>query len=343
MMEQATAVRPDATDQRSQDAVFARQVLSDEAAAIERLAIDGTFHDAVDLILKTRGAVVVTGLGKSGLIGHKISATFASTGTPSHVLHPTEAVHGDLGRVRGEDMVLALSYGGSTPEVVSLVTILRQDQVPVIAIVGKADSDLARLATVCLCVGEMPEACPLNLAPTASTTAMLALGDALALTVCRRRDFGVRDFHKVHPGGALGHQLMPVMSALRLKAGQNLPVVHGGIPVQAALKEAESFAVGGRRVGALLIVDDNGRLAGIFTDGDLRRRVIQKGSAALGDPIDTVMARHPAALPHTALVRDAVQLAREHRFDEIPVVDDDGRPVGLLDVQDLIALKVIEA
>lgn len=337
-MEHTETQKAERTDGRAEQTAFAERILQAEANAVAHIPVDQTFHDSVDLILEACGAVVVTGLGKSWLIGQKISATFASTGTPSHVLHPTDAVHGDLGRVRRDDLVLALSYSGNTDEVVTLATILRQDNVPVIAIVGRRDSDLARLATQCLCVGDVTEACPMNLAPTASTTAILALGDALALAVSRRRNFGIEDFQKVHPGGALGRLLMPVTAALRLRAGKNLPTVPIGLTVREALRQAEQ----GRRPGAFLILDPEGKLAGIFTDADLRRHVVTKGATALDEPIDSLMAKRPRTLLATDLVRDAVQIAREFRLDEIPVVDEDDRPVGLIDVQDLIALKVIQ-
>ncbi len=345
---------------RDQQAGFAKQVLEAEAAAVGRIEIDPSFHDAVDLILKTTsdtrgdpgsdqgspgsrggGAVVVSGLGKSGLIGQKISATLASTGTPSHFLHPTEAMHGDLGRVRRDDVVLLLSFGGNTEEVVSLATILRQDGVGVISIVGKPDCDLARLSTVCLSVGDVAEACPHNLAPTASTTAMLALGDALALCVGRRRDFGVDEFRKNHPGGMLGRQLMPVVQAMRVRAGEGLPVVKNNLTVEQAL-QTDTRRGGVRRAGALLVVDREGRLAGIFTDSDLRRLLVKDGHNALNLPIREVMTANPRHLTGDSLIRDAVQLVREYRIDEVPVVDHDLKPLGLIDVQDLLALKVIE-
>jgi arabinose-5-phosphate isomerase len=328
-----------------QQAALARRVLRTEAQAIERIRIAPGFHQAVDLILtttKARGSVVVSGLGKSGLIGRKISATLASLGTPSNFLHPVEAMHGDLGRVRRGDAVLLLSFGGNTDEVLALAAILRQDHVPVIAMTGHPHSALGRLATVTLSIGAIAEACPYNLAPTASTTAMLALGDALALCTSARRSFGVEHFRKTHPGGGLGRQLLPLRDVIRLKAGRNLPLVRRALTVAQALQQAEGYATGGRRVGALLIVDAQGKLAGIFTDGDLRRLVLNRGAQALGMKIDEVMARHPRQLTDTALVRDAVQIAREFRFDEIPVVDRAGKPVGLIDVQDLVALKVIE-
>jgi arabinose-5-phosphate isomerase len=330
--------------ERREQAQFAQQVLRAEAQAIERIAIGPAFHEAVELIHRCAGSVVVSGVGKSGLIGQKISATFASTGTPSHFLHPTEAMHGDLGRVRRGDVVVLLSFGGNTDEVVTLAELLRQDEIALVGIVGKSDCDLARLATVALPIGDVTEACPLNLAPTASTTAMLALGDAMALVVSRKRNFGVEEFRKVHPGGALGRQLMPVVSVIRFKAGGNLPLIKDSASVQEAYAQAEKYAQesGLRRAGALLIVDAEGLLAGIVTDGDLRTALIRKGPGAWAGRISEVMTRRPTTLGEEALVRDAVRIVREHRFDEIPIVDGAGRPVGLIDVQDLAALKVIE-
>jgi len=326
---------------------YARGVLDAEARAVAGVPIEDAFHKAVDLILhattpERHGSVIVTGLGKSHFVGQKISATFASLGTPSHFLHPTEAMHGDLGRIRRNDVVLALSHSGTTEEVVTLATILRQDSVPVVAITGKRESDLARMATLTLYIGDITEACPHNLAPTASTTATLALGDALALAVSRRRDFDVEDFKRYHPGGGLGRQLMPVMEAMRFRVGQNLPLIRTDAPVQDAFDSAEKAAAGSRRAGALLIVDQAGKLVGIFTDGDLRRTFIGHGSGAWREPIGQFMTRSPRCLAQTALVRDAVQLVRELRIDEVPVVDGEGKPLGLIDVQDLVALKVIE-
>ena len=332
--------------QHDEELAFARRVLDAEADAIRRIALDAAFTRAVDLILGSdpQASVIVSGLGKSGLIGRKLSATFASTGTPSQFLHPSEALHGDLGRVRRGDVVLLLSYGGSTEEVVNLAQVLRQDGVAMIAIVGQTGCDLARLATATLCVGDVAEACPLNLAPTASTTAMLALGDALALAVSKRRQFGVEEFRKLHPGGGLGRQLTPVVEAMRFKAGLNLPLVTRALTVEQAYDEAERYAQasGLRRAGALLVVDDAGRLAGIVTDGDLRTALIRQGPDVWRGPIERIMTANPTTLGDDALVRDAVRIVREHRFDEIPIVDPDGKAVGLIDVQDLAALKVIE-
>lgn len=333
------------SDPNGEQAAFARQVLDAEADAIRHVEVTDAFHAAVDVVLAAKdGSLVVSGLGKSGLIGQKLAATFASTGTPAHFMHPVEAMHGDLGKVRKGDAVLLLSYGGNTEEVVSLAELLKQDDVPVIAMVGRDDCDLAKIAAVTLPVGDVTEACQHNLAPTASTTAMLALGDALALAVSRRRNFGVTDFQKFHPGGGLGRQLMPVVHAMRFKAGDNQPLIGLGLSVQQAYAQAEQFSKesGLRRAGALLIVADDGTLAGIVTDGDLRSALINHGPEVWGGPIRDLMTQNPTTLSHTALVRDAVRIVRERRFDEIPVVDDAGKPVGLIDVQDLAALKVIE-
>ncbi|MCC6581255.1 MAG: KpsF/GutQ family sugar-phosphate isomerase [Phycisphaeraceae bacterium] len=327
---------------------LARKVLRAEADAVAGVPVDAAFGEAVDLIYRlthdpARGALVVSGLGKSNFIGQKIVATFASTGTPSHFLHPTEAMHGDLGRIRRDDVVLLLSFSGHTEEVVSLAAILRQDGVPVIAMTGRRDSDLARLATVTLWIGDVTEACPHNLAPTASTTAMLALGDALALCVSRQGDFGVEDFRRFHPGGNLGRQLMPVVQAMRFKAGENLPLIPHAVTLRHAYDMADAAAAPGvRRAGAMLIVDDQGKLAGIFTDGDLRRLVIRHPRDAMDKPMNAIMTAQPRRLRHVALVRDAVAIFRELRIDEIPVVDDHDKPLGLIDVQDLVSLKVIE-
>ena len=336
-----------ASDTQEDIVQFARRVLRSEAEAIERIELGDSFNAAVELIFGRTaphsGSLVVSGLGKSGLIGQKLSATFASTGTPSHVLHPSEAMHGDLGRIRRDDVVLLLSRGGSTEEVVALASILKQDDVPTIAIVADPASDLARSSQVALSIGDVIEACPHNLAPTASTAAMLALGDALALSVSRRRNFGVEDFRKVHPGGALGRHLMPVTQAMRFKAGDNLALIPRDRTLQQAYAEAEQFAErrGIRRPGALLVVHDDATLAGIVTDGDLRTALIRDATCWTG-PTEAIMTRSPTSLPDTALVRDAVRLVREHRFDELPVIDEAGQPVGLIDVQDLVALKVIE-
>jgi len=324
------------------DLALAREVMRAEARAVVAAAdgLDARFTRAVDLIEETArkgGSLVVSGMGKSGLIGAKISATIASVGAPSHVVHPAEAVHGDLGRITTKDCLLALSYSGTTAEVVALASIVRQDGIPIISVTrGRSEAALDRLATVALSVGAVEEACPLSLAPTSSTTATLAVGDALAMAVSRRLAFTADDFAKRHPGGWLGELLKPVTEALRFRVGENLSVAHEGQTVAAALEEAESAA---RRPGAMVVVDAEGKLTGLFTDSDLRRLVLRRADA-MEASIESVMTRSPRTLGAGASVRDAMELVREVRADEIPVIDADGRPVGVLDVQDLLAMRV---
>ncbi|MCE9619032.1 MAG: KpsF/GutQ family sugar-phosphate isomerase [Planctomycetes bacterium] len=329
----------------SDEATFLSDVLRSEAEAITRLALrisqdspeSQHFVKAIDLICECKGHVVVSGMGKSGLIGTKLSATFASLGQPSHFVHPAEAVHGDLGRIRTDDVVMLLSYSGETEELLNFAAILNADGVPRIGISKHAQTSLAKISSVHISLGDIEEACPLNLAPTATTATMLAAGDALALAVARRRNFKADDFHKIHPGGMLGIGLRPVSEALRFQVGKNLTCV----PLESTMKGALQSAGEGRRAGALMVVDSHGRLAGILTDGDVRRLINKFGAAALDKPIADCMTKHPRCLPAQSLVRDAVRMIRELRVDELPVVDTDGRPIGLIDVQDLVALKVV--
>lgn len=345
---QAHSASPPSSDELA----FARAALRAEAHAVANLAeiLDPRFSHAVDLLVRTAdagGTVLITGLGKSGLIGAKISATLASLGIPSHPVHPSEAAHGDLGRFRASDCVLAISFSGETDEVVNLVAILRQDSIPIISITGAPPADpehtgpstLEQLATVALSIGRIEEAGGgAFAAPTCSTTATLALGDALALAAARRRRFTHADFAKRHPGGSLGDLLRPVADAMRFHAGKNIPLIPRSATVAQALHAAAAVA---RRPGAMLVVDPEGRLAGIFTDGDLRRLVL-RDPRELDAPIERVMTREPRTLSASALVRDAVKLFREFRQDEIPVIDDARKPLGILDVQDLIALRLIK-
>jgi arabinose-5-phosphate isomerase len=326
---------------------FARRLLEAEAGAVVRAgaAVGPEFSAAVDLLVRCSqagGSALVTGLGKSGLIGQKIAATLSSVGITSHFVHPAEAAHGDLGRFRLQDVCIALSYSGETEEVVNLCAILRQDGVPVLALTrgsapGSARSTLERLADVTLAAGECDDAA-FSPAPTCSTTVMLALGDALALCAARRGRFSDQDFAKRHPGGSLGGLMRPITDALRFVAGTSLNLVPDDVSVAEACRLSETAV---RRPGAVLLVDRaSGVLTGMFTDADLRR-LIEKDRAALDRPVSAVMTRSPGTLPDTALVRDAVRMVREHRRDEIPVVDAAGRPVGLLDVQDLIAQRLV--
>lgn len=349
----ATQTEPKTGSAHAAERSYLGQILRAEADAILGVvdSLTSRAHDAVDILeraVRGGGTILVTGMGKSGLIGKKISATLASLGAPSHDIHPAEAVHGDLGRIRRADCLLALSYSGETEEVVSLAAMLRQDGVPIVSIVGGKrglESSLARFSSVALSVGDVTEACAETLAPTSSTTATLALGDALALALSRRLAFTASDFRKRHPGGGLGGLLRPVTDVLRFVVGQNLPVVRDDLTVGEALEQAAPASTGlSRRPGAIILINAKGALSGLFTDGDLRRLVMNERKSKvdpLARPIGEVMTRTPRTLPSTALVRDAVHMVQEFRSDEIPVVDDQGRPVGVLDVQDLVALKVV--
>ncbi len=330
----------------------ARRLLRAEAAAVARLAeeIGEPFERAVELIVACAdagGTVLVTGLGKSGLVGEKISATLSSLGIPAHSVHPSEAAHGDLGRFRKSDTVICISFSGETDEVVNLASILKQDALPLISITGrtqaqglKKPSTLERQATVALGLNLEQEAGePDFAAPTASTTATMALGDALAIVAAKVRNFTDADFKRRHPGGTLGDLLRPITEVLRFVPGKNFPRITDDRTVASALEEA---AKGGRRPGAIVLCDaKTGRLSGIFTDGDLRRLIL-RDTADLQKPIRDVMTKDPRHLVESALVRDAVRLVREFRADEIPVVNAKGEPIGLLDVQDLIAMRLVQ-
>lgn len=329
---------------QSADAAFMAEVVEAEARTLASVAAglrrgaDAGWIAALDRLHACEGHVVVSGMGKSGLIGMKVSATLSSLGQPSHFIHPSEALHGDLGRLRGGDVALLLSCSGETAELVDLALHLRADGLPRIGISSRHTSSLARLCDAHIALGEIVEACPMNLAPTASTTALLAVGDALALALARRRDFRADDFHRHHPGGMLGAGLRPITEVLRFRVGTNVQVVRQDLSVRQALQQAGND----RRSGAILLVDAQERLSGIFTDADLRRHFNRGEGAWLDQPIAAVMTAHPISLTVDALVRDAVRLVQERRVDEVPVVDHAGRPVGVVDVQDLIALRVVE-
>lgn len=314
----------------------AAEVIRTEAGAIARLEehLDERFVDAVQRILACEGLVVVTGMGKAGLVGQKISATLASTGTPSLSLHPAEALHGDLGRIRGKDVVLALSNSGETAELNAVLPIARRMGADVIAMTGRPDSTLGRLADQVLDIGRVEEACPLKLAPTASTSAMLALGDALAMVVLAERGFDSEDYALFHPAGSLGRKLMRVRDVMR--TGEQVALVPHGTRVD---KVITTMSRTPGRPGAALIVGDDGTLAGIFTDGDLRRVFDSGDLARLHQPIDEFMGAEPKRVRPDQLVEAAERLLREHRIDQLAVVDDDERPVGLLDVQDLWGVR----
>lgn len=315
----------------------AREVIRAEAEAIAQLAgrLNGAFARAVEMVLSCPGRVVVTGMGKPGFIAQKISATLSSTGTPSLYLHPAEALHGDLGRLVPGDLVLALSNSGETDEIVRLLPSLRRLGAPIIAMTSGSRNSLADGADIVLEIGPVPEACPLGLAPTASTVALLAMGDALAMAVQHRRGFSPEQFASLHPGGALGRQLLRVREVMR--SGKRNPVVRSDASLQqtaAVMTRTEG------RPGAASVVDAAGKLVGIFTDGDLRR-LVQEGAVDFAQPVAAVMGKSPRTVGPEDLAQDAADMLRNTQVDQLPVVDQQGRPVGLLDVQDLLAARLL--
>jgi len=310
----------------------AAEVIRLEADTIARLIdrLDGRFDEAVERILACRGQVVVTGMGKAGLVGAKLSATLASTGTPSIALHPTEAMHGDLGRIRPDDVLIVLTNSGETDELKGLLPHVRRIGAAILVVTGATESSVARLADCVLDLGRVDEACPLGLAPTASTSAMMALGDALAMVVLAERGFSREDYARYHPAGMLGRRLMRVSEIMR--TGAELPLVPLGTPVRQVILTMSRTQ---GRPGAALIVDGEKRLRGIFTDGDLRR-LLEKDSAFLEQPVESCMGRAPKSILPTAFVDDAERVLREHKIDQLAVVDERGAAVGLVDVQDLL-------
>ena len=314
----------------------AKAVLKIERDAIDRLfhRVDHRFEEAVDLLRGCLGRVVVTGMGKPGIIGQKLSATLSSLGVPSLWLHPAEAAHGDLGRVTAQDVVIALSHSGETDEILRLLPVLKQIGSRLIAITGNSRSRLAAKADVVLETGVTNEASPWGLVPTASTTAMLALGDALAVALSEQRGFKPEDFAALHPGGSLGKRLRLKVEDL-MRTGKASPVARESDPVKRVL-----LAITRARAGSATVVDRRGRLVGIFTDGDLRRHV-EKDPQLLRRRVSQVMTRNPKALPLGHLAVEALKLLKAYRIDEIPIVDSKMKPVGLLDIQDLLKAGLI--
>jgi len=317
---------------------YGRNVIAAEVKATKALVerLDERFAAACRTLLSCGGRVVLTGMGKAGLIARKISATFASTGTPSLYMHPAEALHGDLGRVRAEDVVLALSNSGATGEVVKLLVPMKRLGVRVIAITGEPASPLGEAADVLLEIGDVEEACPLGLAPSASTAAMLAMGDALALTVFQVRldsgELSAEDFAAYHPAGVIGRKLLKVSEVMR--TGEAAPVV--GLD---ATVEETVLAITRGRAGAAVVVDENGRLTGIFTDGDLRRYILREDRRDMRtDRMREVMVRNPKTAKENMLAAEAHAVMKKHRIGEMPVVDEEGRPLGVVNLKDITGM-----
>ena len=316
----------------------AKQVLQVEAEAVLALVdrIDESFQKAVEMVLACQGRVVITGMGKSGLICQKIAATMASTGTPALFLHPAEGIHGDLGMLTRGDVVIAVSNSGETEEITRILPVIKRMGLPLIAMSGNPGSTLARAGDVHLDVSVKEEACPLGLAPTASTTATLAMGDALAVALLLERGFREEDFALFHPGGALGKRLLLRVEDL-MHAGEAVPLVQVNTPLKDAL-----FEITSKKLGITGVSDENGRLSGVFTDSDLRRALAQ-GIEVLNRPIDEVMNRTPKRILRSNLAAKAVQRMEEHSITSLFVFEseEDAVPVGIIHLHDLLKAGVV--
>ena len=315
---------------------LAKQVLAIEAEAIQSLAarLGASFLDAVALLLNCKGRVVVSGIGKSGHIARKIASTMASTGTPAYFVHPAEASHGDIGMIARDDVLIALSNSGESEELLTILPMLRRQGAQLIAITGNADSALAREADVHLDARVEREACPLNLAPTASTTAALALGDALAVALLDAKGFGAEDFARSHPGGALGRRLLTHVRDV-MRTGDDMP----SVPEDASFSEA-LLEMSNKRLGMTAVLDTAGNVSGIFTDGDLRRTLAQIDDVKAARIAD-IMTRRPRTISPDKLAVEAVQIMEEHKVNQLLVVSDEGKLVGALNMHDLFRAKVI--
>ena len=315
----------------------AQSVFDNEARALLtlRARVDGAFVAACRAMLASHGRVVTTGMGKSGHIASKIAATLASTGTPAFFVHPGEASHGDLGMITEHDVVLALSYSGESDEVLTIVPVLRRQGNTLIAMTGRAESTLARLSDIHLDVAVEEEACPLGLAPTTSTTASLAMGDALAVSLLEARGFTADDFARSHPAGSLGRRLLLHITDV-MHAGDAVPIVHADVSLSEALVEMSR-----KRLGMTAVVDDGGRLLGLFTDGDLRRTLDDAHIDLRGTRIGAVMTRDPKTIDSEALAVEAARLMETHKISGLLVVDAGQRVVGALNIHDLLRARVV--
>jgi arabinose-5-phosphate isomerase len=308
---------------------IARRVLRTEAAAILGLVdrVDASFERAVQLLYECRGRVIVTGMGKSGIICRKISATLSSTGTPAFFLHPAEAIHGDLGAIRDDDVVLALSHSGETDEILKLLESIRRLGAKLIALTGDPDSTLAKAADVALNCSIAGEACPMNLVPTASTTAALAMGDALAMTLLVRKGFGEEQFASFHPGGKLGRRLMRVEHVMH--AGESAPIVRTSTRMPDVVHEMSS-----KRLGMTCVVDGEGKLVGVVTDGDLRR-LMSRTADVVGRTAAEVMTPNPITIARSVLAVEALRLMETHKITSVVVIDDNRTIEGVVQIHDL--------
>ena len=313
----------------------ARRVLRIEAEALAEIMqrLDARFEQAVELLLACKGRVVVSGMGKSGLIGRKIAATFSSTGTPAAFLHPAEAIHGDLGMLMRDDAVLAVSYGGETEEIIALLETIKRLGLRMVTLTGHPRSTIAAASDVVLDVSVKEEACSLNLAPTASTTATMAMGDALAVALLDRRGFSPGDFAALHPGGRLGKKLLRVENLMH--AGEAMPRV----AVTAKMPDV-IYEMSKKGLGMTTAVDAQGRLAGILTDGDLRRLMQQRGAATLDLVVGDCLTKNPQTIAPGELAGSALRMMEERKITSLVVVDAERRPVGVVHLHDLWTLEL---
>jgi arabinose-5-phosphate isomerase len=314
----------------------AREVLEIEARAITDLiaSLDDRFERVIELLLNAKGRIVVSGMGKSGHIARKIASTLASTGTPAFFVHPAEASHGDLGMVTREDVFVALSNSGESEELLAIVPVIKRQGAKLVALTGNPESTLARESDLHLYAGARMEACPLNLAPTASTTAALALGDALAVALMEAKGFTRDQFARSHPGGSLGRRLLTHVRDV-MRTGAEAPAVH----VSAMLMDAVREVTRGK-LGMTAVIDDDRRVMGVFTDGDIRR-TLEKGCDFQTTPIADVMTRHPQVIGPDKLAAEAVEIMERHKINQMLVVDERERFIGALNMHDLFRAKVI--
>ena len=317
----------------------ALETLKIETEALERLSarIDDEFEAAAQAILACKGRVIVSGIGKSGHVGQKIAASLASTGTPSFFMHPAEAFHGDLGMVTQNDIVLAISNSGETNEMINILPVIRRIGAKIIALCGRRDSTLGKNADYFIDAGVEKEACPLGLAPTASTTAALAMGDALAMALLAARNFTEQDFAVFHPGGSLGRKLLLTVENV-MRSGEDNPIIEAGRTAKEAL-----FIMTSTGVGATSVVDAEGKFIGLVTDGDVRR-CLAKGPEFLNEPVEHFMTRNPETIAKDKLAASALSLMEKHQprpITVLPVVDENGMPLGIVHLTDLLRQGVV--
>ena len=324
---------------RSHDPIIdvAKKVLATEAKALRALAsrISNDFESAVDLINANKGRVVVAGMGKSGLVGKKIAATLASTGTPAFFLHPAEASHGDLGMVTERDIVIAISNSGETEELVGLIPFLKRFRVKLISMTGHMNSTLAKASDIALDVSVREEACPMGIVPTASTTATMAMGDALAVCLLVKKGLNEEDFARFHPGGSIGKKFFITVTDL-MHSGDRLPLISRGTPMSRAVIEISS-----KRLGHAVVVDRQGNIAGVLTDGDVRRGLERWGGKLFDLPAEQVMTKNPKTISQDELAAKALSIMESFSITALIVPDEDGRPLGIIHLHDILRQGIV--